>query len=90
MDASCTGWFHGLIPSARISLLRNDKKLEKELTSLVNGVQIERYMNPEAPDIFDKSIIRKIVSTLSEGGKGLREVSLLDRSPKDETLLPGV
>jgi len=70
-----SGWMHHARDSARFDsyctdlLTEQDKKLEKELTSIVNNERIEGYLNPEAPDIFDKSIIRKIVSTLSDGGQ---------------------
>ncbi|MDX8551721.1 BREX-1 system phosphatase PglZ type A [Methanospirillum sp. J.3.6.1-F.2.7.3] len=70
-----SGWMHHARDSARFDsyctdlLMEQDKKLEKELTSIVNNERIEGYLNPEAPDIFDKSIIRKIVSTLSDGGQ---------------------
>jgi len=70
-----SGWMHHANDSARFDsychdlLIEQDKKLEKELTSIVNKERVECYLNPEVPDIFDKSIIRKIVSTLSGGGQ---------------------
>ncbi|MCA1916538.1 BREX-1 system phosphatase PglZ type A [Methanospirillum hungatei] len=70
-----SGWMHHARDSARFDrycadlLAENDKKLEKELTSIVHNQPVESYLQPEAPDIFDKSIIRKIVSTLIDGGQ---------------------
>lgn len=50
-------------------LLEEDKKLEKDLTSILNKQKVESYLEVNAPDIFDKSIIRQIVKTIENGGR---------------------
>ena len=70
-----SGWMNHINDSAKFDeycreLIReDDEKIEKDLTSIVNDQQIEWYLPVEAPDIFDKQIIRTIVSTLGEDGK---------------------
>ncbi len=49
-------------------LLSEDKyKLEKSLTSLLNKHEVEDYFEAESVDIFDKNIIRNIVTKLNGG-----------------------
>lgn len=69
------GWMDNSKDSGRfdeyckIILLEEDNKIEKALTSSLIKEKVECSLDAEAPDIFDKNIIRKIVSTLVEDGK---------------------
>jgi len=70
-----SGWMDNSKDSSRFDeycdnlLLEENRKIENDLTSLLKKSKVECYLNVEAPDIVDKSIIRKIVDTLTEGGK---------------------
>lgn len=70
-----SGWMDNSKDSSRFDeycrnlLLEEDRKLEKELTSILNKEKVECYLEVETPDIFDKSIIRKIITTISRGGR---------------------
>lgn len=44
-------------------------QLEKSLTSIIHKADTEEYLDAETPDVFDKTIIRTIVRSLSEEGK---------------------
>lgn len=46
----------------------DENKLEKSLTSLLNKYEVRDYLEAESADIFDKNIIRSIVTGLSESG----------------------
>ncbi|HJH31242.1 MAG TPA: BREX-1 system phosphatase PglZ type A [Methanosarcinaceae archaeon] len=47
-------------------LFEADHKLEKSLTSLISKYDVEKYLEPESIDIFDKNIIRNIVQKLTD------------------------
>ncbi|MBN1165939.1 MAG: BREX-1 system phosphatase PglZ type A [Methanospirillaceae archaeon] len=70
-----SGWMNHINDAARfdeycrILLEEQDKKIEKELENTLEDTQVEWYLSVEAPDIFDKQIIRTIVTTLYDGGK---------------------
>jgi uncharacterized protein (TIGR02687 family) len=49
-------------------LQEDDKKLEINLRSLLNKYEVKDYIEAESVDIFDKNIIRNIVSGLNESG----------------------
>jgi len=70
-----SGWMHHTRDSARFDeyctdlMQEQDKTLEIELTRIVHHEPVESCLDIEAPDIFDRNIIRKIVATLSDGGQ---------------------
>lgn len=52
-----------------VQLLQEDeKKLEISLRSLLNKYEVKDYIEAESVDIFDKNIIRNIVTGLNESG----------------------
>ncbi len=70
-----SGWMDNSKDSSRFDeycdnlLLEENRKIKNDLASILKKSKVECYLNVEAPDIVDKSIIRKIVDTLTEGGK---------------------
>jgi len=56
-DDYCNDLFH-----------EDDNNLEKILTSILTKSRVECYLEVECPEIVDKSVIRSIVSTITEGG----------------------
>ncbi|EHQ35640.1 BREX-1 system phosphatase PglZ type A [Methanoplanus limicola] len=70
-----SGWMNNSKDSWRFdeyctNLLREDNsRLEAALTSELKKSKTESYISAESPDIIDKTIIRNIVGTITEGGR---------------------